>query len=275
MRVDTPYHDFLAFWRRAEDAAREEQERLWGELYAARHPALMEHYLGLFAGDGALGAALPRFGEVAEDLHDRFEALELEQRAREVVALLDAPAPPRAIAMVGLFTADAWSDDFEGEPVAFFALEALPRNRVLSAHELAHSAHRLACGEYWTTEPGLILLGEGVAIATTTRLHPDATAEEHFNVPDFASWRASCDDRWTHAVDSLLGCLAARGLRQLQRFFWPDWGRADRDVPPRVGYLIAARVIDVLLEEHDLAEIARWPAERALPEVRAALEALR
>jgi hypothetical protein len=31
----------------------------------------------------------------------------------------------------------------------------------------------------------------------------------------------------------------------------------------------------VLLGEHDLATIARWPAERALPEVRAALEALR
>lgn len=275
VRVETPYRDFLAFWARAQDAPRAEQERLWDELYAGRHRALMDYYLGLFGDSSSLGDALPRFGDVAAVLEQRFDALQLAPRAREVAELLDAPEAPLAIAMVGLFTADAWSDDLDGAPATFFALERLPRAEVLAAHEFAHASHRLARDEYWSTEPGLILLAEGIAVTVTMRLHPDEPPERHFNVERYDEWEAERTAGWSRTVDAILPCLAAPDLRQLQRFFWPDWGREDRDVPDRVGYLLAARVMDVLLDGHELAEIARWPARRALPEVRAALGALR
>lgn len=274
VRVETPYRDFLAFWSRAEHAPRDEQRRLWDDMYAGRHRTLFDHYLGLFGESASFDGALDRFGAVAGLLDARLAALQLDARADDVAELLDAPAPERAFAMVGLFTANAWSDDLEGEPTAFFALECLPHAGVVAAHEFAHATHRLARGEYWDVEPGLTLLAEGVAMATTRRLHPEAPPEVHFNVEAFAAWEAECDAAVAYAIDELLACLDATEMRQLQRFFWPDWGRDDRDVPPRIGYLLAARVMDALLGGHDLAEIARWPAERALPEVRAALETL-
>ena len=275
MRVETPYRDFLAFWSRAEGAPRGEQRRLWQELYADRHPALMEHYLGLFGETASLDDALGRFGDVAPLLDERYAALQLEARARDVTALLDAPEPPRAVVMVGLFTADAWADEFEGAEVAFFALELLARPDVIAAHEFAHTAHRAARDEPWGIEPGLILLAEGVATATTMRLYPEVPRAQHFSVEPGAGWEAECDAAAGDAIGALLPHLDSRERRQMQRFFWPDWGRTDRDVPARIGYLLAERVMDVLLGGHDLAEIARWPAERALPEVRAALGALR
>lgn len=275
MRVDAPYRDFLGFWERAAGAPRAEQERLWESLYAGPNRQLMDHYMALFGDSCSLGDALDRFGEVADALDARFEGLRLERRAAEVAALLDAPEAPWAIAMVGLFTADAWADDLDGTAAAFFALERLPHPEVIAAHEFAHASHRLARAEYWSIVPALILLSEGVALATTLELQPDAPPERHFLVDDFDRWRGEREADWTHAVDALLACLEPPELRQVQRFFWPDWGRADRDVPERVGYLIAARIMDVLLGERDLAAIARWPAERAVPEVRAALESVR
>jgi hypothetical protein len=276
VKVETPYRDFLAFWARAEHAPRDEQKQLWRELYAERHPGVMEHYLRLFGDAGSLDDALGRYAEVVGTFDERFAALALEQRAGKVAELLRAPETPRAVALVGLFTADAWSDDLDGSPVAFFALERMPLgSSVVATHEFAHASHRLARDEYWDIEPGLVLLCEGVALTTTRRLHPDAPLEEHFIVEDYAAYEAAVDADWQHAVDALLACLDSRDLRDLQRCFWPDWGRADHDVPERVGYLVGARIVDLLLGGHDLATIVRWPAERVLPEVRAALEALR
>jgi len=276
VKVETPYRDFLRFWDRAEHVPHEEQKRLWEELYATRHPDVMAHYDGLFGVASSLDEALPRYGDVADDLDRRFAALALERRAREVAELLGAPETPRAVAMVGLFSANAWSDDLDGAPVAFFALEQLPEPpTTIATHEFAHASHRLAREEYWDVEPGLIVLCEGVALATTLRLIPDAPAEEHFCVEDYAAYRAAAEAGWAETIDALLGCLDSTELRDLQRFMWPDWGRADHDVPERVGYLVGARVVEALLGEHDLATIVRWPAERALAEVRAALETLR
>jgi hypothetical protein len=83
------------------------------------------------------------------------------------------------------------------------------------------------------------------------------------------------DAAWRPALDALLDCLESTDVRQLQRFFWPDWGRADRDVPERIAYLVAARAMEPLLDAHPIDAIVRWPAEQALREVRVALEALR
>lgn len=275
MTIETPYRDFLAFWAAAEHASRDEQERLWEELYIAPHRALMEHYLALFGAGASLAAALPRFGEVAGSLDARYAGLRLKVVSRQVAELLDAPEAPRAIAMVGLFTADAWADEFEDGPAAFFALERLPRPGVSATHELTHVSHRLAHGERWEWEPGLALLNEGIATLATRTLHPEVPLEVHFLVDDYPAWEAAAEADWPGVVDTLIGCLASSDPHAMQRFFWPDWGRSKRDVPERVGYLVGARVVDVLLRAHDLAAIVRWPARRALPEVRAALEALR
>ena len=56
-------------------------------------------------------------------------------------------------------------------------------------------------------------------------------------------------------LDGLLATLDERDVRAQRRFFWPDWGRAesDRDIPARIGYLVASRAVERLLERHALA----------------------
>ena len=119
-----------------------------------------------------------------------------------------------------------------------------------------------------------MLMAEGVAIAATLELIPEASGERHFGVEDHAAWAAACRAAWPEATRKLLACLETLDERARRRFFWPDWGREERDVPERFGYFAAAEVLAALLERHDLAGVARWPAERAVAEVRAALETL-
>ncbi|HEV2812889.1 MAG TPA: hypothetical protein VGW10_06510 [Solirubrobacteraceae bacterium] len=274
--VETPFRDFLALWERAAGRPAPEQVALWEEHYVARHRSLFDHYLGWFAVGGTVEEALPRYPAVVGELEDRFAALEVERSAREVGELFGVDRDERAIAFVGVFSANAWMDAFEGEPTVFFALEADPArswHRATAVHELAHLAHERARGSAWDDEtPGLTLMQEGVAIAATRRLVPDAGEALHFTVDDFAAYEAACRPAWPDAARKLLACLDRPDARMLQRFFWPDWGREERDVPERIGYFAADRVVQALLDGRDLAELARWPQERVLAEVRATLE---
>lgn len=277
--VEAPFHDFLAFWAQARERPPPEQAELWERLYAGRHPALFAHYQWAFGEAGPLEDALPRYDAVAGDLEARFAALELETSARTVDALLATSGPVRAFALVGTFTADAWTDGFEGEVTAFFALEQIPsgeRARLLALHELVHAAHaRARGGVAWPDgTPALDLLQEGVAVAATRALAPELPPEQHFGVRDFAAWQRDCDAAWPALKDELLARLDVVDRAAQARFFWPDWGRPDRDVPERCGYYAAGRVIDALLEEHDLPAVARWQPERVIDEVRGALPAL-
>lgn len=278
LAVETPYRDFLTFWQAASARPVDEQRALWRERYADRHPALFEHYARHFGGDELLAEALPRYRDVADGLDERFEALGLQDATARVSELYDAPAGGRAIALVGMFTADAWVDRFEGAPTAFFALEQLdfaPWDAVPTVHELTHVAHwQLRRAEWPDHVPGLFLLMEGLAVATTRRLLPEAPPEAHFAVPDYATYAAACDADWPRIAAALLAGLDVADEAQERRFFWPDWGRRLDDVPERVGYFAGARVVEAMLAAHDLRTIARWPAERALAEVRAALAAL-
>lgn len=276
--AETPFRDFLAFWAAARDRPPAEQAGLWASLYAARSPAVLAHYESAFGAAGSLEDALPRYEAVAGELEERFAALELEACARTVDELLGTSGPVRAIALVGRFTADAWSDDFEGTATAFFALEMVPateRARVLALHELTHAAHQVARGGPWPDGvPALDLVQEGVAAAATRRLAPELPLEQHFSVADYAAWERECEAAWTTVRDEMLAGIDVVDPRGQERYFWPDWGRSDRDVPERCGYYVAGRLIEALLERHDLPGLVRWPPERAIDEVRVALAAL-
>ena len=281
MTVETPFRDFLAFWAQAEGRPPDEQLELWDRLYAGRHRELFSYYEQEMGGID-VAAALPRFPAVVDGVEATFEALDVEAAAGEVFALLETPVDVRVIAFVGCFTADAWVDDPQDEPLAYFALEAFTEQRhsprLTAVHEATHVAHWHARDRGWPDDvTGLALLVEGLAIATTLRLMPEVNVERHFFVDDFKAWEAECDAVWPKTLDGLLATLADRDVRAVRRFFWPDWGRAenDRDVPARIAYLVASRVTELLLERHTLPEIARWPRDRALREVRDALAALR
>lgn len=279
MRVESALPDFLAFWGRAERRPAAEQAALWEELYARRWRAVLHEYDRWFAGMGSLEDALGRYGDVVAELEARVAALEIERGAAEVAALFGVEGPTRVVVFVGFFTADAWFDEGAGGGAAvFFAVEAGPTvrwHRIMALHEFAHFAHEQARSGRWEDEmPAVMLMAEGLAISTTLRLVPEAPAERHFGVEDHAGWSGACREAWPRAARDLLRCVERPDDRARRRFFWPDWGRDDHDVPERFGYFAAAEVLGALLESYDLATVARWPPERAVPEVRAALEAL-
>jgi hypothetical protein len=58
-------------------------------------------------------------------------------------------------------------------------------------------------------------------------------------------------------IPSLRSALAADGLAEYGRFFYPDWLRSVDDVPERVGYLVGERVVELLRERHSLGALAR------------------
>ncbi len=275
MTVETPFRDFLAWWERAEALPADEQRRLWDELYAGRHPAVFGNYLHWFGDMGTLDDALPRYAGAAGKLERRFAALDLEAAGPAVADLFRVTEGFRVIAFVGVFTANAWMDELDGRPTVFFALEAEPEtvwHPTAGVHELAHAAHfTLASAGWLDGVPGLAMMCEAIAIGATLRLVPDAAGERHFGVDDHAAWERACRAGWEHARRELLGCFEAHDERARRRFFWPDWGRDDHDVPERVGYYAAAHVIRALTERHELAEIARWSPEHALAEARGVL----
>ena len=278
MTIETPFRDFLAFWERAAERPAAEQAELWEELYGRRHRDVLDQYDRWFGAMGSLEAALPRYAAVAPELERRFAALELERAAAEVGGLFGVPGPGRIVAFVGFFTADAWFDeDADDAPTVFFALETDPPvwHRVIALHELGHAAHHEARSGTWhDLVPAIMLMAEGVATATSLHLAPEAPPERHFGVEDHAAWAQECRAAWPDAARELLAGVEEPDERLRRRFFWPDWGRDDHDVPERFGYFAAAEVLGTLLERHDLAALARWPAERAVAEVRSALATL-
>jgi hypothetical protein len=277
VRIATPFRDFLAWWERAADLAASEQHALW-DAYVARNPEAFDNYERWFGDWGALDEALPRYPAVSGDLERRFAALDLEQGARRVADLLRVEGPFRAICFVGLFTANAWADAVDGVPTVFFALESDPPelwHPSLAVHEFAHLAHERLGARAWSHEvPGLTLMCEAVAISTARALAPGIAPEREFGVEDHAAWDARCREGWDDARPKLLAGLETHDDRARRRFFWPDWGRDDHDVPERVGYFAASAVAERLLSRHELDEIARWRSDRALAEARTALEAL-
>lgn len=279
MTIETPFRDFLAFWERAADRPPAEQAALWDELYRGPNESIFASHDRWFGEMASLDDALPRYGNVAGELEGRFAALELERGAAEVAALFDVPGPERVVAFVACFTANAWMDDELPEgPAVFFALEADPAivwNRTATLHEFAHLAHVQARSGDWPDDPPVITLAmETVAVAATLHLAPDAPGEQHFGVEHYAAWARACRADWAEAASQLLACLETPDPRARARFFWPDWGREDHDVPERFGYFAAAEIAKALVREHDLAAIARWPSERAVAEVRGTLAAL-
>lgn len=275
--VETPFRDFLAFWREAEGRPESEQRRLWHRLYADRHGGMFEPYEREFGrAEERLGDALPRFADVAAQAEARFASLDAERVAARVAELFGHAAEGRAIALVGTFGPLAWIDEIDGSFAVFFALEKMPdlgANAIYVAHELSHLTHFALCSGDWAAmTPGLEVICEGIAMQATRQLFPEATPERRFAVDDYAAYEAAVDEAWSWAVPELLAHFDAVDPVQSHRFLWPDWARQVHDVPESFGYLVGERVIGELLGAHSLAEIASWGPERARAEARAVLE---
>jgi len=285
--------DFLAFWDWARERSPAEQRQLWRALYEDPNRDIFDVYYSRWGDPDRLEAALHRFEEAAPRV--RAIAPEAARAIRhlgpECAQLFGAPhAEVRYVLMVGLFTSDGWATHLRGEPTSFLALEwdQYSRRRdleIMVAHEAAHSVHD-QCGPFRpdSTVVGEGLFAEGLAQLASTILAPGAPeaaylcpgGERTMVGQDCAEWVAECDRRWPELRRWLLRDLERSEVPRFAAYFWGPRHHTDPDphenVPVRAGYVVGYRVVSALSRHHNIAAMARWPAERAVAEVRQALE---
>jgi hypothetical protein len=282
--------DFLAFWEQARGLERDEQARLWHELYESRHPAVFDVYYAGFGSRSELDRALGRFPAVVPRLGAA--ARRVDAAAAEVVPACAAlfQVPERSVplvALVGLFCSDAWAWPLRGEWTAFLALEMLaaaePRRlRITVAHEAAHALHARCLalpgdGSIATVRSlGLEAFAEGIATVASARAVPGAGEAAYLNLgADAPAWRAACRRLWPFLRRAFLDGLKSTDPAALAAYFHAEPEAPPPGTPPRAGYFVGYRVVETLARRHSIAAMAHWPIDRCLREVGRSLEDMR
>jgi Predicted Zn-dependent protease (DUF2268) len=280
--------DFLAFWAEGRDQPPARQLGLWRQLYEEPNRALFDLYYSRYGTRGRAAQVLDRLvavGPTVRATAPRVAAL-VERVAPRCADLLGvADHDLRYVLMVGLFQSVAWQAEFEGAPTSFLALETEPNQDLAAveltlAHETAHALHGLASGiRAEGTHVGEGLLWEGIAVVTTVRLCPGRPEAAYLSPAETTDvgqtrdeWLAACDRRGWELRERLLADLDRDDVRTFAAYFWEADQHAPRGLPPRAGYVVGYRLVEALLDRHHLAEVVRWPPERARTMVRQALE---
>ena len=279
--------DFLAFWEQARDKPIEEQERLWVALYESPHRELLEIYFTFFGSRAHLTPALPRYDTVVPTIRRMSPAVErliqtMEPRCGELFALPEMDAA--YVLMVGVFDSDSWSTSWRGRATSFLAMEAESNSRlhnleITIAHEAAHGYHKACRPDYHS---GMIIGGEvfaeGLAILVSTVISP-GTDEAAYLWPggemtrhgqSSAEWLAECDGRMDLLRQSILQDLE-RSDPESQSLYFRMHDQPQHPIPARAGYVVGYRAIQQLAQRYTIAEMARWPLDRVLQQLRSVL----
>lgn len=277
--------DFFRFWHVADGRAPAEQAALWQELYEAPHRPHFVASEGRHGNTAQLFYALRRYGPDFDRIREMKEVVsETITSTEPAVASLFALDlfTMRWVLLVGMYWADGWVAEIEGEPISYIALELLEapvRAEILLPHEAAHVAHATALGDEWknltTLADGLFL--EGLATLASASIAPgyDEAAYLWAGLTEtprgvrVQDWLAECEAHWSVLNDQLRQHLAATDPAIYAPWFHGEHARPD--LPQRYGYFAGYRVLQRLAEEHAIAELARWPTTRIRYEVARAL----
>jgi hypothetical protein len=265
--------DYLKFEGAALNRPAVERRSLWQAHYAERHADVFDCYVRIGGAPEDIDAALARHmgnGALYERRARRTSEL-IGSLAPRVVQLLGAGvAELHNVVMVGLFRADGWMAEMGDTPTAFFAVEQYkdpPWDEVTVVHETAHVVHVGLQPEPWPDEQlGLRLMLEGFAISVTHELLPELPEWAHFNFEpaELDGWLGRCAEAEPRVRARLRELMTSTDAGERDRYFSPDWLRDVRDVPPKVGYYVGAKVIERVREQLSLANLARLRPSEAL-----------
>jgi len=273
--------DFFAFWEQAQGRDRVEQKELWRTLYEDRHRAVFDVYYSLYGSPSQLDAALDRFGHAAPRMQAMMPVVEqsIGRIAPQCQQLFAVPhSDPRYLIMIGLFCSHAWATPLRGQPTSFLALEHVHDSRHLDitiAHEAGHSLHRHCTsftGDATTRTVGQTLFTEGLAVLTSTIVAPGATDAAYLHAID-DTWVAACERQWDVLRRGLLRDQERLAWVKPTPYFLADETVLGEDVTVVCGgYFVGYRAVRSLNRQYTIAEMARWPLERAVTEVCNVLE---
>jgi hypothetical protein len=281
LAIEDTSDDFLSFWQGAEGKALNEQKRLWHERYESRHPEVFEIYYGLYGHPDLLAAALDRFPGTAPDISARVRRIKdsLVVTAPVCTELFEMrEATISFVLLVGLFASDAWVAHLGDSMTCFVAVEHAIEPRLLGAtmaHETAHSLHAQCVGlRRPVTEltVGEALLAEGLAVYTASVIASDATEAEYLQFSE--GQLVECERRWPELRCALLRDLDRPAWVRPTPYFFAGGEGAAQDLPVRSGYFAGYRIVRFLARRYAVAEMARWPLERARSEVLGALDGM-
>jgi hypothetical protein len=282
--------EFFSFWEQAQSLDLAQQIERWQTLYQAPHQDVFALYYSRWGHPDKLPAALQRFGHSASAIQAAVPLV--KQRTAHVPQtlspLLNIPqwAPPFVL-LVGLFASDAWATPFRGQPTCFLALEQITDQLagldITLAHEATHGFHaRESNLRLQTTTVGEGMFMEGLAVLVSRIICPGASEASYFwpgserttdgQTP--ATWLDECRRCWEDIRRRLLEDLDRTDEARFASYFWTRAATRQVGIPVCSGYFAGYRVVQALSNANPVAEMVRWPIERAVKEVRHTLQDL-
>lgn len=287
IRLKDLFQDFLNFWDAAQGKSREEQLRLWQELYESKHPDVFGVYFSPphWGTRERLPEAFTRYGEDFGSIIERAKAVndlvpQTMPRALAAFDINEEDVDLDLVLMVGVYTASGFSFPLNNKVGVFLALEHMPRKResalVLIAHELSHG---IQFAVFQQTDPHAFstfmedplslftrldvrLFVEGLGISASKRIAPGSDERTYHLSSGAKQWE------WCQANRERLMELTLRGLEGDQQYAYSElfgFGEQPKELSfPQTGYYVGYLAIEKLLDRYTFRQLAETaPGEYA------------
>ena len=236
--------------------------RAWTDDYEAAHRDVFDVYYRSYSAPGDRDKAVAAVAEVAPVVREReirAEALARQtEREFRALGLLDEL---NVVLLVGNKTANAWVDEFRGQPAMFVALELMgppPYDGMTFSHEAVHLAHLYQGAASWPDDVGSHLVQEGVATAASRERHPGQSDSGYlWNDDQHDAWVRECREaEWALITLVLQEMATPAEASHVEGLFAPH--RQAALLPPRSGYWLGDLLAQRWLSQHSLRDVLRW-----------------
>jgi hypothetical protein len=269
--------DFFLFWEQARHCTLSEQKELWVNIYEDNHRDIFDLYYAHWGDPAMLEDALKKFPRTVPVLQQVTQNVEERIRAisKKCADIFETTEDVAFVTLVGVFCSNGWTTTFRHGLTSFLALECFTNPHhldILIAHETAHSLHIQYAPPYWTSFTiGGEVFREGLAIVASEMVCPGAAAEEYlWFSTGFSDWIGECEHRWEEIAQRLLQDLTRVDMDLFKVYF--GMRRPETDLPQRTAPIFGYRIVSILQNEYTITEMASWAPERAVTEVKQALE---
>ncbi len=277
IRIRDLTQSFFTFWRAAQDKEQAEQLRLWQEIYESENRDVLQVYFSPphWGQRENLPEALKRYEEDNEGILKTAEKMEklVSKIVSKVLTAFDTREDEveiDVVIFVGTYGADGFCFPVEERWTTFFALEVLSRYgdaiAALVAHELSHGihfelgrkTHSMSVGDA-IRDPSIffqvvpLLFIEGLGVSASKQVIP-GLEERVYLLYTSEQWDW-CQENRGKIISLVLEHLEGQEHQDSSELFGP-WEPTEELPYPRIGYYVGYLVIEELLKQYSLRELA-------------------